>query len=98
MSIVPLVVTGLPVIDKAVPPVNPTDVTVPVVLEYSGIFKVPALNVAAPLVPVVVNVIASCLALKVLKSEAVNTPVAAPLASPIEILGVVVGFVIVINA
>ena len=61
-------------------------------------FKVPPAKVAAPDVPVVVNVIASCLASNVLKLAAVNTPVAAPDALPIEMLGVVVGFVIVIKA
>ncbi len=37
-------------------------------------FKVPALNVAAPLEPVVVKVIAPCLALNVVQSAADKKP------------------------
>ena len=62
---VPLVVTGEPLTENIEGAVKPTLVTVPVPPPpplYCGIFKVLPINVAAPLVPVVVNVILFCLA------------------------------------
>jgi hypothetical protein len=56
---VPDVVTGLPVTDKNAGAEMPTLVTVPEPppLEYCGMFSVLLINVAAPLVPLVVSVI-----------------------------------------
>jgi hypothetical protein len=66
---VPVPVTGLPVTVNIAGADNPTEVTVPPPPppEYWGIFNVVPLNVAAPLVPVVVRVIVPCLALNVVQ-------------------------------
>jgi hypothetical protein len=61
---VPLVVTGEPLTVNIDGAVKPTLVTVPLPPPpplYCGIFNVAPINVAAPLVPVVVSVILSCL-------------------------------------
>ncbi len=74
---VPLVVTGDPLTVNKEGAVKPTLVTVPVPPPppvYCGMFNVAPTNVAAPLVPVVVKVIAACLSLNILKFAAVNIP------------------------
>ena len=58
-----------------------------------GMFNVPPENVAAPLVPVVVNVIAPCFPLKVFQSVEERSPCCEPLA--VAIAKVIVPFVVI---
>ena len=67
-----------------------TEVTVPTNWSaYCGMFKVAPTKVAAPLVPVVVNVIAFCLPLNVVQSVEDKYPLTDVVACAIVILGVV---------
>ena len=83
---VPLVVTGEPLTVNIDGAVKPTLVTVPLPPPppvYCGIFNVAPTNVAAPLVPVVVNVIAACFPLKEIQSVEDSLPVFTALATGI---------------
>jgi len=74
---VPEVVTGEPLTLNIEGAVNATLVTVPEPPPpplYCGMFKVSPLNVAAPLVPVVVSFIVFCLPLNVFQSVEVKIP------------------------
>ena len=80
---VPEVVTGEPPTLNIDGAVKPTLVTVPLPPPpplYCGMFKVLPIKVAAPLVPVVVSVIVSCLPLKVFQSVDVKIPLTLALA------------------